>query len=106
MTERHLIAADKPIRLCEPDDVDRFLAAYGDTIDDRVGEIVDEVFEERLGRHRRIPVLPVTIIVLAATAVSVMLMWFSPLIVAVVWAAAAVICVSLTHAARSTKHRR
>lgn len=106
MTQRHLIPTGKRMRPSEPQDVDQFLARYGDTIDDRVAEIVDDVFEERLGRHHRLPVLPLIITVVAATVVSLLLMWYSPLTAAVVWAAAAVICVSLTHAARASKHRR
>ncbi|GAA3036705.1 hypothetical protein GCM10020000_12930 [Streptomyces olivoverticillatus] len=48
MTQRHLIPTGKRMRPSEPQDVDQFLARYGDTIDDRVAEIVDDVFEERL----------------------------------------------------------
>ncbi|GAB2731854.1 hypothetical protein GCM10010442_61750 [Kitasatospora kifunensis] len=73
---------------------------YGDTIDDRVAEIVEEVLGEQLGRYRRDVVLPVTVALLAAAALSLALMWWSPWTVPLVWAATSVICVSLSQTAR------
>ncbi|GAA3804104.1 hypothetical protein GCM10022403_042550 [Streptomyces coacervatus] len=104
MTERQLTVGSKPARLDEHE-TDQFLARYGDTIDDRIGEVLDEIIEERLRQHQRVPVLPLTTTVVAATVISLALTWYSPSAVAVVWAATAVICFSLAHSARLSKHR-
>ncbi|GGV24252.1 hypothetical protein GCM10010260_75880 [Streptomyces filipinensis] len=104
MTERQLTVGSQSAGLDEHE-VDQFLVRYGDTIDDRIGEILDELLEERMRQHQRVPVLPLTTTVVAATVISLILTWYSPLAVAVVWCATAVICVSLTHAARLSKPR-
>ncbi|GAA1992049.1 hypothetical protein [Kitasatospora viridis] len=75
------------------DDIEQFLVHYGDTIDDRVAEIVEEVLGERQRRYRRDVVLPVTVALLAAAAVSPALMWWIPWAVPLVWTATSVICV-------------
>ncbi|MFE7598467.1 hypothetical protein [Streptomyces sp. NPDC057494] len=103
MTDRHLSTAGRPCPAGRTDDIEQFLVHYGDTIDDRVAEIVAEIVEEVLGeqlrRSRRDVVLPVTVALLAAAAVSLALMW-SPWAVPLVWAATSVICVSLSQTAR------
>ncbi|BAJ31574.1 MULTISPECIES: hypothetical protein [Kitasatospora] len=103
MTDRHSNAADRPGPAGRTDDIEQFLVHYGDTIDDRVAEIVEEVLVEQLEHHRRDVVLPVTVALLAATAVSLALMWWSPWTVPLVWAATTVICVSLSRTARNPR---
>ncbi|KOV13065.1 hypothetical protein ADK60_30995 [Streptomyces sp. XY431] len=104
MTDRHSSAAGRPCPAGRTDDIEQFLVHYGDTIDDRVAEIVAEIVEEAVGeqlrRYRRDVALPVTVALLAAAAVSVPLMWWSLWTVPLVWAATAVICVSLSRTAR------
>ncbi|MBB4926151.1 hypothetical protein [Kitasatospora kifunensis] len=100
MTDRHSSAAGRPCPAGRTDDIEQFLVHYGDTIDDRVAEIVEEVLGEQLGRYRRDVVLPVTVALLAAAALSLALMWWSPWTVPLVWAATSVICVSLSQTAR------
>jgi hypothetical protein len=53
-----------------PQTGEEFLARFGDAIDDRVGEILDELLEERraAGQPRRLPWLIVTICLAAALA--------------------------------------
>ncbi|MFH8386807.1 hypothetical protein ACH4E7_38830 [Kitasatospora sp. NPDC018058] len=103
MTDRHSSAAGRPCPAGRTDDIEQFLVHYGDTIDDRVAEIVEEVLGEQLRRYRRDVVLPVTVALLAAAAVSLALMWWSPWTVPLVWAATSVICVSLSQTARITR---
>ncbi|MFJ1551044.1 hypothetical protein [Streptomyces sp. NPDC088246] len=100
MTDRHSSTAGRPCPAGRTDDIEQFLVHYGDTIDDRVAEIVEEVLGEQLRRYRRDVVLPVTVALLAAAAVSLALMWWSPWTVPLVWAATSVICVSLSRTAR------
>ncbi|MEU9243634.1 hypothetical protein [Streptomyces sp. NPDC048385] len=100
MTDRHSSAAGRPCPAGRTDDIEQFLVHYGDTIDDRVAEIVEEVLGEQLRRYRRDVVLPVTVALLAAAAISLALMWWSPWTVPLVWAATSVICVSLSRTAR------
>ncbi|MDH6708281.1 hypothetical protein P3T27_005020 [Kitasatospora sp. MAA19] len=103
MTDRHSNAAGRPCPAGRTDDIEQFLVHYGDTIDDRVAEIVEEVLGEQLRRYRRDVVLPVTVALLAAAAVSLALMWWSPWTVPPVWAATSVICVSLSQSARTPR---
>ncbi|WP_369221123.1 hypothetical protein AB5J52_03845 [Streptomyces sp. R39] len=100
MTDRHPSAAGRPGPADRTDDIEQFLVHYEDTIDDRVAEIVEEVLGEQLRRYRRDVVLPITVTQLAAAAVSLALMWWSPWTVPLVWAATSVICVSLSRTAR------
>lgn len=104
MTDRHSSAAGRRCPAGRADDIEQFLVQYGDTIDDRVAEVLEEVLEEvlskQLRRYRRAVVLPVTVALLAAAAVSLALMWWSPWTVPLVWAATSVICVSLSQTAR------
>ncbi|MFF2143552.1 hypothetical protein [Kitasatospora sp. NPDC058190] len=99
MTDRHP-SAGRDCPTGRTDDIEQFLVHYGDTIDDRVAEIVEEVLGEQLRRHRRDMVLPVIVALLAAAAVSLALMWWSPWTVPPVWAATSVICASLSQTAR------
>ncbi|MFD5462116.1 hypothetical protein ACFWIQ_04695 [Kitasatospora sp. NPDC127059] len=96
MTDRHSNAAGRPCPAGGTDDIEQFLVRHGDTIDDRVAEIVEEVLGEQLRRSRRDVVPPVTVALLAAAAVSPALMWWSPWTVPLVWAVTSVICVSLS----------
>ncbi|MER7579746.1 hypothetical protein [Kitasatospora sp. NPDC097691] len=104
MTDRHSSAAGHPCPAGRTDDIEQFLVHHGDAIDDRVAEVVTEIVEEVLGeqlrRYRRDVVLPVTVALLAAAAVSPALMWWRPWTVPLVWAATSVICVSLSRTAR------
>jgi hypothetical protein len=57
---------------------EEFLARFGDTIDDRVAEILDELLDERdlVRRHRRLPqLLGLTSLVLVALAACVAAAW-------------------------------
>ena len=100
MTDRESSTAGRPCPAGKTDDIEQFLVHYGDTIDDRVAEIVEEILGEQRRRYRRDVVLPVTVALLAAAAVSLALMWWSPWTVPLVWAATSVICVSLSLTAR------
>jgi hypothetical protein len=54
---------------------EEFLSRFGDTIDDRIAEILDELLTERTSarRHRRLPhLLGAVSLILAAVAVSVL----------------------------------
>jgi hypothetical protein len=62
------------LRLPLPSD-EEFLSRFGDTIDDRIAEILDELLTERssVHRHWRLPyLLGAIILILAAVAVSVL----------------------------------
>ncbi|HUC25299.1 MAG TPA: hypothetical protein VMA73_21545 [Streptosporangiaceae bacterium] len=86
-------AADSP-GLSFPSD-DEFLSRFGDAIDDRIAEILDELLTERSSarEHRRLPYpLAALSLILAALTVTVVLR-HSP-IVWVVWPATAVGCVA------------
>ncbi|MFJ3644140.1 hypothetical protein ACIPRD_30970 [Streptomyces sp. NPDC090108] len=100
MTDRHANAACRPCPAGRTDDIEQFLVRYGDTIDDRVAEMVEEILGEQLRRYRRDVVLPVGVVLPAAAAVSPALMWWSPWTVPLVWTAASAICVSLSRTAR------
>ncbi len=104
MTDRESSTAGRPCPAGKTDDIEQFLVHSGDTIDDRVAEIVAEVVEEVLGerlrRYRRDVLLPVTVGLLAAAAVSPALMRWSPWTVPLVWVAASVICLSMSLTAR------
>jgi hypothetical protein len=74
---------------------EEFLSRFGDTIDDRIAEILDELLTERNSarQHQRLPyLLGAVSLVFAALAVSVILR-HSP-IVWLIWPATAVVCVS------------
>jgi hypothetical protein len=74
---------------------EEFLARFGDTIDDRIAEILDELLTERKSarQYQRLPyLLGAVSLVFAALAVSVILR-HSP-IVWLIWPATAVVCVA------------
>lgn len=72
-----------------------------DVLDDRIGEIVDEVLAERAERAKPAlhPMLPIVgVLVLAVIGISVLIQE-NPVAVAMVWGSAAVICAYLTRLA-------
>jgi hypothetical protein len=75
---------------------DPFFDRYGDALDDRIGEVVEEMLANRVSRPTLHPLIPlIAVLVLAAAGVSV-LMQQNPVVVGVVWGATAVICGCLT----------
>ncbi|GAA1655687.1 hypothetical protein GCM10009765_01100 [Fodinicola feengrottensis] len=77
-----------------------FFDLYGDEFDDRVAEVVDELLADRIAdrntQFRPLSVLPlIALVVIAVAGVSVLLQR-TPLAVAAVWLAAAVICGCVT----------
>ena len=80
---------------------DEFLARFGDAIDDRIAEIVDELLDERDAgrRHRPIRYISAASVVLAALAASVLLQ-HSP-IAWTIWPSAAVISLAAAWPART-----
>ena len=74
---------------------EEFLSRFGDTIDDRIAEILDELLAERSSarHHRRMPyLLGAVSLILAALVVSVITR-HSP-IVWLIWPSTAVVCVA------------
>jgi hypothetical protein len=74
---------------------EEFLSRFGDTIDDRIAEILDELLTERSSarRHQRLPyLLGAVSVILAALAVSV-IPRSSP-IVWLIWPSTAIVCVA------------
>ncbi|MBT2675726.1 hypothetical protein J7E95_34040 [Streptomyces sp. ISL-14] len=74
------------------EELTRFVDRYGDLIDDRVAEIVEEVLAAREARRRRLSWVRLCIVVTALCGVSVLLRE-TPYAVAVAWLAGAGICV-------------
>jgi hypothetical protein len=75
---------------------EEFLSRFGDTIDDRIAEILDELLTERssASRHRRLPYLLCAVsLILAALAVSILLR-HTP-IAWLIWPATAVISIAM-----------
>jgi hypothetical protein len=77
-----------------------FLTRFGDAIDDRIAEIVDELLDERDARrqHRPIRYISAASVVLAALAASVLLQ-HSP-VVWTVWPSAAAVSLAAAWTAR------
>jgi hypothetical protein len=74
--------------------VEPFFDRYGDAVDDRIAEVVEELLANRAARTRpRLhPLLPpIALLVVAVAGISLLLRQ-NPVAVAVVWASAAVIC--------------
>lgn len=93
MIEQHPTPADRDSGRGESGHVEAFLSRYGDLIDDRIAESLDELIDERLPRPTA--TRAVTVLVVAVVVVSVLLR-HSAAAVAAVWGAAAVICLALT----------
>ena len=87
---------------------EEFLSRFGDTIDDRIAEILDELLTERSSarRHWRLPdLLGAVSLILAALAVSVLLS-HTPL-AWLVWPATAVVCLAMAWiSSASARHSR
>jgi hypothetical protein len=89
------VSAGPGTGVLRPSPDEEFLDRFGDAIDDRIAETVDDLLDQRraAGRHRRLPQMLVCVSpVLAALAASVLLHG-SPA-VWTVWPAAAVMCVT------------
>ena len=83
-----------PVRLpAEPASGAEFLARFGDTIDDRIAETLDELLAQR-DPPRRWPVF-LSCGCLIAAAVAVSLVWHSA-VAWVIWPVTTVLCLSLT----------
>jgi hypothetical protein len=80
---------------------EEFLAGFGDAIDDRIAEVVDEMLEERNAarRHRPGRYISAVSLILAALAASALLR-HSP-IAWTIWPSAAVISLATARAGRS-----
>jgi hypothetical protein len=85
----------------QPSSDEEFLARFGDAIDDRIAEIVDELLDERDARRRHPPIGYVTAasVMLAALATSVFLQ-HNP-IVWTIWPSAAAISLAAAWIART-----
>jgi hypothetical protein len=83
---------------------EEFLSRFGDAIDDRIAEILDELLEERNAtrQHRRLPQVLSTVSLILALAASVLLQ-HSAIAAWTIWPATAVICLA---AARTTSNGR
>ena len=89
------MSAGLDARTRRPSSDEDFLDRFGDAIDDRIAETMDELLEQRrtASRNLRLPRILVTVIpVLSALAASVFLRG-SP-VAWTIWPAAAVICVA------------
>ena len=74
---------------------EEFLSRFGDAIDDRIAEILDELLEERNAtrQHRRLPQVLSTVSVILALAASVLLQ-HSAIAAWTIWPATAVVCLA------------
>jgi hypothetical protein len=72
---------------------EEFLSRFGDAIDDRIAEILDELLEERNAtrQHRRLPRVLGTVSLILALAASALLQ-HSAIAAWTIWPATAVIC--------------
>jgi hypothetical protein len=72
-----------------------FLSRFGDAIDDRIADILDELLEERNAtrQHRRLPQVLGTVSLVLALAATVLLQ-HSAIAVWTIWSATAVICLA------------
>jgi hypothetical protein len=89
------VRAGLDTRTSGPSPDEEFLDRFGDAIDDRIAETMDELLEQRraASRHLRLPRILITVIpVLSALAASFLLRG-SP-VAWTIWPAAAVICVA------------
>src|SRR5437763_9794626 len=75
---------------------EEFLARFGDTIDDRIAEILDELLQERNAahRHRRLRQAPGAVTVILALTASILLRHSA--IAWTIWPAAAIIYLATT----------
>ncbi|HWG62936.1 MAG TPA: hypothetical protein VG253_14650 [Streptosporangiaceae bacterium] len=75
---------------------DEFLSRFGDVIDDRIAEILDDLIAERDARRarRRLPDAFGTLALAVALAASVPLR-HSALAVCMIWASAATVCLAV-----------
>ena len=86
---------------------EEFLVRFGDAIDDRIAEILDELLDERklVRRHPRLPqLLGLTSLVLAALAASILL-YASPF-TWTIWLATTVICIAAAWTIRTRSNYR
>lgn len=85
----------------EPGLGDELLSRFGDAIDDRIAEILDDVLAERdAGRpHRRLPRALGIFSLLLALGVSILLR-HNTLAVGTIWPATATVCLAVAWAAR------
>lgn len=67
---------------------DDFLARYGDVLDDRVAEYVEELLEQRAARHHHHHTTLILLGLLGAVLTATILLRDTPAAVAVVWVAA------------------
>jgi hypothetical protein len=79
-----------------------FLSRFGDVIDDRIAELLDELLDERNATRprRRLPHILVAVSLALALTASVLLR-YSPLAAWTIWPATATICLVITCAART-----
>ena len=82
---------------------EEFLSRFGDTIDDRITEILDELLEERNAarRPRRIPQILGTVTLMLALAASVLFRHSA--IAWTIWPAASVVCLIAAWTVRTSR---
>jgi hypothetical protein len=87
--------ADEPGTWSAPRSDEEFLSRFGDAIDDRVAEILDELLADRSEAHRRrrLPQVAGTVAVMLALAASVLLGHSA--IAWMIWPATAVISLAI-----------
>lgn len=95
--------ADRPDTWSAPRSDDEFLSRFGDTIDDRVAEILDELLEEQNAtrRHRRLSQVLTIVTLLPALAASILLRHST--VAWAIWPAAAVICLATAWTTRARR---
>ncbi len=95
--------ADGPDTWSAPPSDEEFLSRYGDTIDDRVAEILAELLEERNAarQRRRLPRVLGAVAFLLALAATIPLRHTA--IAWTIWPATAVICLAAAWSTRTRK---
>jgi hypothetical protein len=95
------------IRFLDLQSDEEFLSRFGDAIDDRIAEILDELLEERNAtrQHRRLPQVLGTVSLILALAATVLLQ-HSAIAAWTIWPATAVICLAAAWTTSSGRSRR
>lgn len=86
-----------------------FLWRFGDAIDDRIAEILDELLDERDATHqpRRLPhILAAVGLTLTLALAASVLLRHDPLAAWTIWPSAAAICLAITWATRTRNGSR
>jgi hypothetical protein len=89
------VSAGLDTRMRGPSSDEEFLDRFGDAIDDRIAETVDELLEQRqaAARRPRLPRILVTVIPVLAAALAASVFLHGSPAAWTIWPAAAVICI-------------